>query len=210
MRFLLAYRFLKSKDNSDFINTISKISVIGIILGLSVLITVISVMNGFEQQLKNKVLGFTSHVTIYGSNLNTNEIISYFDQLVTDEDIDSYSVYFEDQALIISETGTSTAIVRAVNPQLESNVNIIDDNIISGFYGDLSNERSCHQKPENTKKNDICFECDCNYFPISTEVVLEDINFDNFYVPIDLLILNTYPFTNKIIYPPPKTSLFLS
>ena len=75
---------------------------------------------------------------------------------------------------------------------------------------DLSNERSCHQKPENTKKNDICFECDCNYFPISTEVVLEDINFDNFYVPIDLLILNTYPFTNKIIYPPPKTSLFLS
>ena len=72
--------------------------------------------------------------------LNTNEIISYFDQLVSDEDIDSYSIYFEDQALIISETGTSTAIVRAVNPQRESNVNIIDDNIISGFYSDLSNE----------------------------------------------------------------------
>ena len=142
MRFLLAYRFLKSKDNSDFINTISKISVIGIILGLSVLITVISVMNGFEQQLKNKVLGFTSHVTIYGSNLDTKENISYFDQLVTDKDIDSYSVYFEDQALIISKTGTSTAIVRAVNPQLESNVNIIDDNIISGFYSDLTYERS--------------------------------------------------------------------
>ena len=142
MRVLLAYRFLKSKDNSDFINTISKISIIGIILGLTVLITVISVMNGFEQQLKNKVLGFTSHVTIYGSDLNTNKIISIFDQLVTDESIDSYSVYFEDQALIISETGTSTAVVRAVNPQLESNVNIIDDNIISGFYSDLSKERS--------------------------------------------------------------------
>tara|TARA_B100000614_G_scaffold254019_1_gene268718 strand:+ start:1762 stop:2856 length:1095 start_codon:yes stop_codon:yes gene_type:complete len=99
-------------------------------------------MNGFEQQLKNKVLGFTSHVTIYGSNLDTKENISYFDQLVTDKDIDSYSVYFEDQALIISKTGTSTAIVRAVNPQLESNVNIIDDNIISGFYSDLTYERS--------------------------------------------------------------------
>ena len=138
MRFLLAYRFLKSKDNSGFINTISKISVIGIILGLTVLITVISVMNGFEQQLKNKVLGFTSHVTVYGTDLNTNENIRYLNQLVMNKDIDSYSVYFEDQALIISESGTSSAMIRAVDPQLESNVNIIDDNIISGLYSDLS------------------------------------------------------------------------
>ena len=142
MRFLLAYRFLKSKDNSGFINTISKISVIGIILGLTVLITVISVMNGFEQQLKNKVLGFTSHITVYGENLNTNERMSFFDQLVINKDIDSYSVYFEDQALLISESNTSSAMIRAVDPQLESNVNIIDDNIISGIYSDLSNKRS--------------------------------------------------------------------
>ena len=142
MRFLLAYRFLKSKDNSGFINTISKISVIGIILGLTVLITVISVMNGFEQQLKNKVLGFTSHITIYGENLNTNERMSFFDQLVTNKDIDSYSVYFEDQALLISESNTSSAMIRAVDPELESNVNIIDDNIISGIYSDLSKKGS--------------------------------------------------------------------
>ena len=142
MRFLLAYRFLKSKDNSGFINTISKISVIGIILGLTVLITVISVMNGFEQQLKNKVLGFTSHITVYGENLNTNERMSFFDQLVINKDIDSYSVYFEDQALLISESNTSSAMIRAVDPQLESNVNIIDDNIISGIYSDLSKRRS--------------------------------------------------------------------
>jgi len=99
-------------------------------------------MNGFEQQLKNKVLGFTSHITIYGENLNTNERMSFFDQLVTNKDIDSYSVYFEDQALLISESNTSSAMIRAVDPQLESNVNIIDDNIISGIYSDLSNKRS--------------------------------------------------------------------
>ena len=78
------------------------------------------------------------------------------------------------------------------------------------IFKDLSNERSCHQKPENTKKNDICFECDCNYFPISTEVVLEDINFDNFYVPIDLLILNTYPFTNKLYIPTQNFIVFIN
>ena len=55
MRLLLAYRFLRSKSNSSFINIISKISVLGIILGLSVLITVISVMIGFENELYDKV-----------------------------------------------------------------------------------------------------------------------------------------------------------
>ena len=55
MRLLLAYRFLRSKHNSSFINIISKISVLGIILGISILITVISVMNGFEHELKEKV-----------------------------------------------------------------------------------------------------------------------------------------------------------
>ncbi len=68
-----------------------------------------------------------------------------------------------------------------------------------------SNEESCHQKPENTKKFDICLECDCNYFPVSTEVVLDDTNFNNFNVPIDHLILNSYSSSNNIIHPPPKT-----
>tara|TARA_B100000925_G_scaffold21837_1_gene14789 strand:- start:1158 stop:2252 length:1095 start_codon:yes stop_codon:yes gene_type:complete len=99
-------------------------------------------MNGFEQQLKNKVLGFTSHITVYGENLNTNERMSFFDQLVINKDIDSYSVYFEDQALLISESNTSSAMIRAVDPELESNVNIIDDNIISGIYSDLSKKGS--------------------------------------------------------------------
>ena len=65
MRLLLAYKFLRSNQNSSSISIISKISVLGIILGISILITVISVMNGFEKELKSKVLGFTSHVTIY-------------------------------------------------------------------------------------------------------------------------------------------------
>ena len=70
MRLLLASRFLRSKQNSSFISIISKISVIGITLGISILITVMSVMNGFEYELREKVLGFTSHVTAYQNRQN--------------------------------------------------------------------------------------------------------------------------------------------
>ena len=81
MRLLLAYRFLRSKQNSSFINIISKISVIGIILGISILITVISVMNGFEYQLREKVLGFTSHITAYVNPQNKSYSLDQFEQL---------------------------------------------------------------------------------------------------------------------------------
>jgi ABC-type transport system, involved in lipoprotein release, permease component len=55
--------------------------VLGIILGISILITVISVMNGFEKELKNKVLGFTSHVTAYTNNLDRPDFY-IFDELM--------------------------------------------------------------------------------------------------------------------------------
>ena len=142
MRLFLAYRFLKSKDNSGFINIISKISIIGIILGITVLITVMSVMNGFEQQLKDKVLGFTSHVTLYGENLNSIETITLMNELVDDQSILAYSFYIETESLLISNTQSSAALVRSVDPSLEANVNIIYDNIIQGDYKKMSDPKS--------------------------------------------------------------------
>ncbi len=48
MQFFLAHRFIFSKDNIGYLNTLSRISILGIILGIAILITVMSVMNGFE------------------------------------------------------------------------------------------------------------------------------------------------------------------
>ena len=138
MRLLLAYRFLRSKNNSSFINIISKISVLGIILGISILITVISVMNGFERELKDKVLGFTSHVTAY-SNHEINSDYTIFDKFIENGEISGYSPYIEKQVLLTSKNATAHSLMRAVNPMLEKNVGYIHENIITGKYDDLSN-----------------------------------------------------------------------
>ena len=60
----IALRYLFSKKNSIFTSVITKSSIIGIALGITVVITVLSVMNGFHNELRNKILGMVSHVII--------------------------------------------------------------------------------------------------------------------------------------------------
>ena len=138
MRLLLAYKFLRSNQNSSSISIISKISVLGIILGISILITVISVMNGFEKELKSKVLGFTSHVTIY-ANGGKNIDISFLDRLISEKKIIGYSPYLEQEGLLISTTSSTGVFFRAVYPNLEKRVGVSEDDILVGSYDDLYN-----------------------------------------------------------------------
>ncbi len=138
MRLLLAYKFLRSNQNSSSISIISKISVLGIILGISILITVISVMNGFEKELKSKVLGFTSHVTIY-TNEDKNIDISFLDSLISEKKIIGYSPYLEQEGLLISRNSSTGVFFRAVYPNLEKRVGVSEDDILVGSYDDLYN-----------------------------------------------------------------------
>ena len=59
-------RYTRAKRRNHFISFISLISMLGIALGVTALITVLSVMNGFETELRQRILGMTSHATISG------------------------------------------------------------------------------------------------------------------------------------------------
>ena len=59
-------RYTRAKRRNDFISFISFSSMLGIALGVTALITVLSVMNGFEKELRDRILGMTSHATITG------------------------------------------------------------------------------------------------------------------------------------------------
>ena len=68
----ITFRYLKPKKKEGFLNIISIFSFIGISLGVAVLIIVMSVMNGFRNELANKILGFNAHIIIepYSSSIN--------------------------------------------------------------------------------------------------------------------------------------------
>jgi len=124
MNLLVAYRFLFSKYNLSFISIISKISIIGLMLGVGILITVLSVMNGFEKELRDKILGFTSHVNVYPHDQYTIEELKSI--LTSNENISAYSVINRNEELISSDSVNNYPIilhsVNSKNELLTSNV----------------------------------------------------------------------------------------
>ena len=81
MKFLIAYRLLFSRYNLSFISIISKVSIFGLMLGVGILITVLSVMNGFEKELRDKitqgVIIISADIESQIASLNTNEQKEY-------------------------------------------------------------------------------------------------------------------------------------
>ena len=102
MNLLVAYRFLFSKYNLSYISIVSKISIIGLMLGVGILITVLSVMNGFEKELRDKILGFTSHVNIYPHDQYTLDSIKSI--VAANENILAYSVINRNEELVSSNS----------------------------------------------------------------------------------------------------------
>ena len=66
----LAFKYMKPKRN--FLSVISVISVVGVLLGVAVLVIVLSVMSGFDEMWREKILGFDSHITVSRPGLVTD------------------------------------------------------------------------------------------------------------------------------------------
>ena len=129
MNLLVAYRFLFSKYNLSFISIISKISIIGLMLGVGILITVLSVMNGFEKELREKILGFTSHVNVYPHNQYTIEELKLI--LEANKNISAYSVINRNEDLISSDSVNNyPIIIHSVNSEDE----LLTSNISQMMY----------------------------------------------------------------------------
>src|SRR5690554_8059148 len=74
LSFYIGLRYTAAKRRNHFISFISLTSMIGLMLGVAVLIIVLSVMNGFDRELKQRILGMVPHATIQGANGPLEEI----------------------------------------------------------------------------------------------------------------------------------------
>ena len=140
MNFSIAYRLLFSKYNLSFISIISKVSIFGLMLGVGILITVLSVMNGFEKELRDKILSFTSHINIYPDNeFDVEKIKQIIDSY---ENVKGYSVVHRNEILLSSKNVANIPVViHNVNETLESKTSEIPKMLIDGDF-DLSNSNN--------------------------------------------------------------------
>lgn len=142
----IGFRYLMSKRKQTFISVITFISVTGIVVGVMALIIVLSVMTGFEEDLKDKILGVTSHVVVaeYGGTMTDYEIVAETASGVSGVVGATFFTY--NQAMIsVPSTeygggGVSGVVVRGVDPDSAGDVTVLPDRIVRGEFEDLKIE----------------------------------------------------------------------
>lgn len=134
---LIGRRYLRSARGNRFISFISSISMLGVAIGVAVLIVVLSVMNGFEQELRSRILSLTSHATISAFGEGLADWSSLAAQAKEHPQVLAAAPYIEDQALLIAADKTSGAALTGVLPDQERTVSTVADRMTSGSFDAL-------------------------------------------------------------------------
>jgi lipoprotein-releasing system permease protein len=137
LEIFVGLRYTRAKRRNHFISFISAISMLGIALGVMALIVVLSVMNGFENELRGRILGMVSHVTVSGFGGPLQDWESLRDQTMKHPEVIGGAPYIEAEAMISNLSSVSGALIRGIDPAYEDGVSEIHDNMEFGALTDL-------------------------------------------------------------------------
>lgn len=130
-------RYTRAKRKNHFISFISLTSMIGIALGVAALIIVLSVMNGFQKDLRTRILGVASHLEITGSNNTLTDWPNIVESSVKREHVLASAPYITAQAMLSYGQGVQGAIIRGVLPAAEDKVADLGKSMKVGNLNDL-------------------------------------------------------------------------
>jgi lipoprotein-releasing system permease protein len=131
-------RYVRSRSNNSFVSLISAISMLGIAIAVMVLIVVLSVVNGFERELKDRLLAMTAHASIEGVDGELVDPSGLIDIAVSNSRVSAAAPYVDGQALLVFEKQLSGAALRGIDPQLEEAVSGIGGVMQTGSLADLT------------------------------------------------------------------------
>ena len=132
----IGLRYVRAKRRNHFISFISLISMLGIALGVTTLITVISVMNGFEKELRARILGAIAHATIQPLEGSLSDWRSVIEQVEQHPEVDGAAPYIE-EGVWLQGRESSGAFIRGVEPAYERNVSEVAEKMVYGGLDDL-------------------------------------------------------------------------
>lgn len=135
--FFIGLRYMRAKRRTGFISFITLTSILGIALGVAALITVLSVMNGFEAELRDRILGMTSHASITGVDGQLRDWQALESTLKSESRVTGWAPYVEGQAMINSDRRVSGSLLRGILPEYEPRVSEVATHLVSGKLTDL-------------------------------------------------------------------------
>ena len=129
--FYIGTRYTRARRRSHFVSFISLTSMLGLALGVLVMILVLSVMNGFDHEMRTRVLGMVPHASLEtGQALNDWPTLA--DQLAREPQVLAVAPYTQMQGLLTHQGQVQKVLINAIDPHLESQVSIIEQFFLPG------------------------------------------------------------------------------
>ncbi|MCP5275965.1 MAG: lipoprotein-releasing ABC transporter permease subunit [Burkholderiales bacterium] len=133
----IGLRYTRAKKRNHFISFISLISLLGITLGMTALITVMSVMNGFQKEVRARILGVASHVQISGFDNKLSNWQFTADEASRNPLVEGAAPFVSAQGMVSYDQVVHGAIVRGILPEKENSVADFADMMVSGELENL-------------------------------------------------------------------------
>lgn len=133
----VGWRYTRAKRKNHFISFISLTSMVGIALGVAALIVVLSVMNGFQKELRTRILGVASHLEITGSNNQLSSWQHVADLALNQPHVLASAPYITAQGMLSYDQGVQGAIIRGIVPGAEDKVADLGRHMKAGDLSDL-------------------------------------------------------------------------
>jgi len=137
LEFAIGLRYTRAKRRNHFISFISLTSMLGIALGVMALITVLSVMNGFEKEVRGRILDMVSHLTVSTFDGRLEGWSDVVMQLKEHPQVTGAAPYVEAQGMLIHGKKVNGTLIRGILPEMEPEVSSIADKMEQGNLSDL-------------------------------------------------------------------------
>ncbi|MDN2660441.1 lipoprotein-releasing ABC transporter permease subunit [Neptunomonas sp. CHC150] len=130
-------RYTAAKRNNHFISFISLVSMLGLMLGVAALILVLSVMNGFDRELKDRILGMVPHASITGYDQPIEDWKSISSAVLDDPRVIGTAPFIHAQGMLTNAGQVRGVMVQGVDPEAEKAVSIVADHMLNGSWDTL-------------------------------------------------------------------------
>jgi lipoprotein-releasing system permease protein len=130
-------RYSLAREHSFFVSFITWVSLVGVALGVAALITVLSVMNGLESELRTRLLSLTAHASLNAGGAPIGDWQARLQQLQGSPGLTGAAPFLDTDAMLSRPPAMSGAIVRGIDPKLEAQVSSIADAMREGKLSDL-------------------------------------------------------------------------
>jgi lipoprotein-releasing system permease protein len=134
----IGLRYLRARRASRFVSFISLVSLLGVAIGVAALIVVLSVMNGFEQELRARLLNLTSHAVVTAPDARLRDWEPVMTRIEATPGVAGAAPFVEVQAMLAHEGLLKGTILRGVDPAREAAVSRIEQHLVAGSLGQLT------------------------------------------------------------------------